>query len=108
MSSRTALTTVPRSPVQPDLLHAPVVVEGVVGDEVLDVRPLGEILVAPAEHRPRHVGLELPLNVPHEPDAAGAVELLGLEIDQAVGLRAAVVRVVPRRATPVVLVEEAV
>src|SRR5215813_13947901 len=61
--------------VQPDLLHPPVVVERVVRDEVLHVWPLRKVLLAPAEHGPGHVGLQLALDLPDQLEPLGAVEL---------------------------------
>src|SRR5262249_39560421 len=91
--------------VQPDLLHSPVVVERVVRDQVLHVRPLRETRLAPAHHRPRDVGLELSLDLPDELEPLAPVELLRLRIDQAVDPLVAVVSVIARRAALVVLEE---
>src|SRR5262249_19254329 len=101
----TASSRRPRSPVEPDLLHAAPVVERMMRDEISDVGPLGEIFLAPPERRARDIGLELLLDLPHELQALVAVELLGLLIDPAVDLLVAVVGVVARGPAPVVLVE---
>src|SRR5881398_1951096 len=94
--------------VEPDLLHAAVVVQRVVRDQVAHVRSLREVLVAPAQHRTRHVGLQLALDVPHELQPPGAVELARLRVDHPVHRLVAVVGVVAPGAALVVLEEVAV
>ena len=74
-------------------------------DEVLHVGPRGEVLLPPAEHRPRHVGLELSLDLPDELQALGPIQLLRLRLDEPVDLLVAVVGVVAGRAALVVLEE---
>src|SRR5262245_63683759 len=63
-------------PVQPDLLHARVVVVVVVRDEVLHVGPAGEVAQAPAQHRLDRLRLEPALDVQHEGQALLRIDLL--------------------------------
>src|SRR5215831_7380257 len=65
----------------------------------------GEILLPPAQHRTRDVGLELLLDLPDEGEAPVPVQLLRLLVDQPVHLLVAIVGVVSRRPALVVLVE---
>src|SRR6266496_817662 len=67
--------------VQPDLLHPAVVVDVVVRDQVLHVRPLGVVVEAPAHHRPGRVDLELLLDLRHQREPLLRVELLRLLVD---------------------------
>src|SRR5678816_1831690 len=94
-----------RLPVQPHVLHAPVVVESVVRDEVLHVGIVREVFLPPAEHGARHVGLDAALDLEDQLDALGPVELLRLLVDQAVGLLVATVAVVAGGAALVVFEE---
>src|SRR5262249_21421362 len=77
-------------PVQPHLLHARVIVDDVVRDQVLDVRPLHEVAEAPAQDRLGHVRLELALDLHHQVEALLGIDLPRLSGDQVVNLGAAI------------------
>src|SRR6266849_4003403 len=53
-------------PVQPHFLHARVVVDDVMGDEIADLRPLDEVAEAPAEDGLGHIRLEALLDLEDE------------------------------------------
>jgi len=65
------------------------------GDEILHVGPHGEVVQAPFENGPTCRLLELELNLAHEGEALGLVQLLGLLLDELGDGLVAVVRVVP-------------
>src|SRR6266850_3232668 len=67
--------------VAPHFLHPAEVVDGLVRDHVLHVRPHGEVVELPVEDRPRGVGLELALDRVVERQPLLAVQLLRLRVD---------------------------
>src|SRR5262249_375576 len=91
-----------------DPLHAPEVVDAVLGDESFHVRPVREVVDAPRQNRPRGVFLELLLDGVDELQALFRVDLLRLLVEHLLHLLVAVVGVVARRAARIVLVEVAV
>src|SRR6185503_5369461 len=52
--------------VPPDLLHPPEVVDRLMRDHVLHVRPHGEVIHPPVERRPRRILLQLLLDRPYQ------------------------------------------
>src|SRR5499427_10613522 len=94
--------------VEPYFLHAPEAVERVVRDEVLDARPLREVVDPPGHGGPRSRVHELALDLLHESQALLRVELLRLLLDQRGYGLVAVARVVAERGAEVVLEEDRV
>src|SRR5690349_1380955 len=90
--------------VQPHFLHAPVVVEVVVGDQVLHLRPVGVVVDAPVERGPGALGLQLLLDVDHDGRALLGVDLGRLLVEHRRDLLVAVKGVVTRRVAREVLV----
>src|SRR5688500_2607228 len=76
MGLRLVCGTTPCLLIQPYFLHSPVVVQRVVRHQVLHVRPLREVLVAPAQHGARDIGFQPALDLPHDLLTLLAVELL--------------------------------
>src|SRR5438093_8574949 len=91
--------------VAPHFLHPAEVVDGLVRDQVLHVRPYGEVIELPVQDGPRGVGLELALDRVVERQALLRIELLRLRVDHLHDFFAAVLAVVAGRAAGVVLVE---
>src|SRR2546422_7965596 len=93
MTSRWTTYVFTRSPsrssllVAPHFLHPAEVVDGLVRDQVLHVRPDGEEVDLPVQDRPRGVGLELLLDRDVERQPLLRVQLLRLRLEQLHGDR---------------------
>src|SRR3989475_11527256 len=104
MTSRWTTYVFTRSPsrsgllVAPHFLHPSEVVDGLVRDQVLHVRPDGEIVELPVQNGARGVRLEPPLDRVDHRQPLFRVELLRLGVDQLHDFFAAVLAVVARRA----------
>src|SRR5262245_25933555 len=81
--------------VQPHLLQAREVVDRLVRDEVLDVRPDREVVEPPVQERPRRIRFELLLDRLHLGQPFLRIQLLGLLVDLGHHLLVAVEAVVP-------------
>src|SRR5262245_13257347 len=88
MPSRCAMyvfTRLPSAPrgllVEPHFLHPTVVVEVVVRDQVLHLRPVGEVVHAPDERRTRGFLLQLALDLPHLGQPLLGIDLGRLLVD---------------------------
>src|SRR5438128_7970451 len=110
MTSRWTTYVFTRSPsrsgllVAPHFLHPAEVVDGLVRDQVLHVRPDGEEVDLPVQDRPGGVGLELLLDRDVERQPLLRVELLRLCVEHLHDFFIAVLTVVARGATGIVLV----
>src|SRR5215470_15364052 len=90
--------------VGPHFLHPTEVVDRLVRNHVLHVRPHRKVVDPPVEDRPRGVGLELPLDRDVERQPLLWIELLRLGIEHLHDFFVAVLAVVARRAARIVLV----
>src|ERR1041385_949092 len=90
--------------VQPHFLHPPVVVEVVVRDQVLHLRPVGVIVDAPVQRGPRTLPLQLLLDLQHLGQPLLGIDLGRLLVEHGRDLLVAVEGVVARRAAREVLV----
>src|SRR5512146_1542966 len=76
-----SLASVPSLLVEPHVLHAAVVVDRVMREQALHVRPVRVVIDAPGDHGPHGVLFELPEDVADDRPALLRVELPRLRVD---------------------------